>query len=82
MSAQATAPITLRFVGEKREIRPWNLHRTHTTCYAEVRELASDALISRAVVRFALRELRYFTFLPDFTPRWLWRWEIASPRST
>jgi SAM-dependent methyltransferase len=28
----------------------------------------------RAAEGFALRELRYFTFLPDFTPRWLLRW--------
>ena len=41
-----------RYVGEKRDIRPWNLHRTHTTCYGEITELETGEAISRGIVYF------------------------------
>jgi hypothetical protein len=47
----------LRFEGQKRDIRPWNLHRSHTVCYGEVRQVGSGELISEVVLRFDLREL-------------------------
>jgi hypothetical protein len=51
-----------RFVydGEKRGIRPWNLHRSHTTCYGTIRELESGEVLSESVVTFDLRDLPRF----------------------
>lgn len=43
-----------RFVGEKRDLRPWNLHRTHTTCYGTVTDLGSGELISESVTHFRI----------------------------
>lgn len=50
----------LRFVGEKREIRPWNLHVTHTTCFGKITELETGALVSTSVTHFRLRTLPSF----------------------
>lgn len=46
-----------RFVGEKVNIRPWNLFVSHTTCTGTVTELATGRLVSTAVVTFKLRDL-------------------------
>jgi hypothetical protein len=46
-----------RFEGAKRDIRPWNLHRTHTLLEGEVREVETRELVSEAVLRFDLHEL-------------------------
>ena len=42
----------LRFRGDKRHIRPWNLPWSHTTCYGELSELASGEPISTVLLRF------------------------------
>lgn len=55
------------FVGEKRNIRPWNLHVSHTTCYGELREMATQKLVSRSVTYFRLRT----------TPDFLFSWRLA-----
>ena len=49
-----------RFLGEKRNIRPWNLPVSHTTCYGELTEAESGRLVSRSVTRFRLRTLPAF----------------------
>lgn len=46
-----------RFVGEKVNIRPWNLLVSHTTCTGTIVELATGKLVSTAVVTFRLRDL-------------------------
>jgi hypothetical protein len=50
---------SLRFEGQKRDLRPWNLHRTHTTCYGTVESVADgqSVVLSDVTVRFALVEL-------------------------
>lgn len=48
---------TFRYVGEKRGIRPWNLHRTHTRCHGTLTDLTTDQPISRSVVTFDLWQL-------------------------
>lgn len=48
--------IRYRFCGSKKGIRPWNLHRTHTTCYGVVRGLGTVD----AVLYFRLRTLPAF----------------------
>ena len=50
----------LRYLGEKVDLRPWNLHVTHTTCYGRITEVDSGALVSTSVVRF------WLTGLPGF----------------
>ncbi len=50
----------LRYVGEKRDIRPWNLHVTHTTCYGRITEVETGALVSTSVTRFRLSALPRF----------------------
>jgi hypothetical protein len=57
---------TWRYVGEKREIRPWNLHRTHTTCYGTVTEVESNLRLSDSIVYFDLKTL------PAFLASWRW----------
>jgi hypothetical protein len=51
---------TMRFDGEKRDIRPWNLHRTHTTCHGTINDVAMGEPLSDAVVHFALGGLPRF----------------------
>ena len=42
------------YVGEKVEIRPWNLHRTHTTCYGTLSEHDTGRIVSRSITYFRL----------------------------
>ena len=49
-----------QYVGEKRDIRPWNLHRTHTTCYGTVTDLVSGQDISKSIVYFKFNTLPAF----------------------
>jgi hypothetical protein len=51
-----------RFHGVKRGIRPWNLHKTHTTCYGTIVEVGSGVRLSDAVVFFPLSQLPRFIF--------------------
>jgi hypothetical protein len=43
------------YVGEKVNIRPWNLLTSHTTCFGTVTEAATGRLVSRSVTHFAFR---------------------------
>jgi len=45
------------YLGEKRNIWPWNLHKTHVTCYGTITEVGSDKVISESVVYFPFREM-------------------------
>ena len=49
-----------QYVGEKRDIRPWNLHRTHTTCYGTVTERDTGRVISESVVYFDFGQMLPF----------------------
>lgn len=50
-----------RFLGEKSEIRPWNLHRTHTLCRGTIARADADAeVLSDVSVRFDLGQLPAF----------------------
>jgi hypothetical protein len=49
-----------RFVGEKVNIRAWNLPVSHTTCFGTVTRVSDGRLLSRAVVHFRLRTLPAF----------------------
>lgn len=49
-----------RYVGEKVNIWPWNLHKSHVTCYGTITETATGKEISRSVVYFPLREMLPF----------------------
>ncbi len=44
-----------RFVGEKVNIRPWNLPVSHTTCFGRVTEVETGRLVSTSVTFFRLR---------------------------
>lgn len=46
-----------RYQGQKRELRPWNLHRTHLTCYGTITEVAAGNHVSDAVASMTLLEL-------------------------
>jgi hypothetical protein len=43
-----------RYVGEKADIRPWNLYPTHTTCYGTITDADTGKEISRSIVYFRL----------------------------
>lgn len=47
----------LRLVGDKENLRWWNLLVTHTTCFVTLTDLSTGALVSRGVVLFRLRDL-------------------------
>ncbi|HSA58907.1 MAG TPA: hypothetical protein VLJ37_04410 [bacterium] len=49
-----------RFVGEKVNIRPWNLPVSHTTCYGVLTEKTTGRLVSRSVTHFRLRTIPAF----------------------
>lgn len=49
-----------RYIGEKRNLRPWNLHKTHTTCYGTLYDLSvpwagGPLAIAESVTHFRLR---------------------------
>jgi hypothetical protein len=56
-----------RYVGEKVNIWPWNLHKTHVTCYGTIREIATGMEISRSVIYFPLREMVPFVLSARLT---------------
>jgi hypothetical protein len=43
------------FVGEKRDLRPWNLHRTHATLYGTLTEKLSGRVVSRSITYFRFK---------------------------
>lgn len=43
------------FVGEKVNIRPWNLPVSHTTCYGVLTEVETGRLVSKSVTHFRLK---------------------------
>jgi hypothetical protein len=49
-----------QYVGEKVNIRPWNLHRTHTTCYGTITNLDTGKDISKSILYFKLATLPGF----------------------
>jgi len=42
------------FVGDRGGLRPWNLHRTATTCYGVIFDLNTGKEISRSLSRFRI----------------------------
>jgi hypothetical protein len=49
-----------RYVGEKVNIKLWNLPVSHTTCFGRVTEVASGRLVSTSVTHFRMRTLPAF----------------------
>jgi hypothetical protein len=49
-----------KYVGEKKGLRPWNLHRTHTTCYGQIIEVESGEVISEGIVYFRFATIPAF----------------------
>lgn len=56
----ATGGQRYRFSGKKQDIRPWNLHRTHTLCHGVLTDLTDDQQLSEVTVRFGLRTMPKF----------------------
>ena len=48
------------FVGEKINIKPWNLPVSHTTCFGVLTEAKSKKLISKSVTFFSIKTLPSF----------------------
>lgn len=48
------------YVGEKVNIRPWNLPTSHTTCYGRCTEKESGRLVSTSVTFFHVRRMPEF----------------------
>lgn len=49
-----------RYVGEKVNLWPWNLHKTHVTCYGTITDKKTGKIISNSVVYFPMREMLDF----------------------
>lgn len=45
-----------KYVGEKVNLWPWNLHKTHVTCYGNIKDIETGKIISISLVRFPYRE--------------------------
>lgn len=54
------AGIGYRFVGEKVNIKLWNLPVSHTTCFGRMTELQTGRLVSTSVTHFRMRTLPAF----------------------
>jgi len=54
------AGTSYRFIGEKVNIRPWNLPVSHTTCYGTLTEAESGRLVSRSVTYFHMKTVPEF----------------------
>jgi hypothetical protein len=52
--------IAYNYRGEKKDIRPWNLHRTHTTCYGVLIQSWNKRVISKSITYFRLKTLPSF----------------------
>ena len=50
----------LRYLGEKVNIRPWNLHHSHTTCFGTITDLRSGQDVSKSIVYFKFNTLPAF----------------------
>jgi hypothetical protein len=65
--------LSYRYVGEKVNIRPWNLPVSHTTCFGVLTEARSGRLVSRSVTHFrmstAIAFLRSLRLLHGAPPR-------------
>lgn len=59
--------VNYRYVGEKLNLWPWNLYRTHFTCYGTITDLSNGKVISESVVYFPYREI--FPFACSFRLR-------------
>jgi hypothetical protein len=49
-----------KYIGEKVNLWPWNLHKTHMTCYGTITDNESGKVVSTSVVYFPFRELLNF----------------------
>jgi len=49
-----------RFVGEKVNVKLWNLPVSHTTCFGRITDLVTGKLVSTSVTHFRLRTLPAF----------------------
>lgn len=49
----------LTFTGSKTGIRPWNLHRTHTTCHGQI-WMRDGTVVSESTTHFRLRTMPAF----------------------
>lgn len=49
-----------KYVGEKRNIRPWNLPWSHTTCFGRLVLHGTGELVSTSVTHFRIRRLPRF----------------------
>ncbi|HPQ68479.1 MAG TPA: hypothetical protein PKW95_05090 [bacterium] len=49
-----------QYIGEKIDLRPWNLHRTHTTCHGTLFIESTGEIVSRSVTHFRWHTLPGF----------------------
>jgi hypothetical protein len=54
-----------KYVGEKVNIKPWNLPASHTTCFGTIIEKYSGTLVSKSITHFRMSTLP--SFLKSFT---------------
>ena len=49
-----------QFSGEKRNLRPWNLHQTHVKCFGEITEMETGEVILESITYFDLSNILKF----------------------
>jgi len=52
--------VDYEYIGEKRNIYPWNLPYSHTTCFGKVTEVETGRVISESVTHFRLEDIPEF----------------------
>ncbi|RME91507.1 MAG: SDR family NAD(P)-dependent oxidoreductase [Candidatus Hydrogenedentota bacterium] len=48
------------YIGEKKDIKPWNLPVSHTTCYGVLKEVETGKVISRSITHFRMETMPSF----------------------
>jgi len=49
--------ILYEYVGVKEGMRPWNLHKTHTTCYGILKDQYTGENVSESITHFDLKDI-------------------------
>ena len=58
--------ILYEYVGVKKDMRPWNLHKTHTTCYGTLKNQYTGETVSRSITYFNLDLKTVSSFIKSF----------------
>jgi len=56
-----------RYIGEKINLWPWNLYKTHFICYGQIKDIEQNRIISKSKLYFPYREIASFILSTKLT---------------